>query len=502
MRKILLGTTAVVAAGMLSAVVTPAAAQTAPTVRIGGSMAAYWGYTLQNGRSNNSGLAGGTTQQLTTGSVGGTAQNLGGLAITGPIPAAGGTVGGPLAVGAAPAGIDGATRMGTTDFVVLPAINFLIDAKLANGLAYGAQIALNMNSLEGRQFTQRRSSAPRTTMSIDEAWIYMRHPTFGEIRFGDEDGPVGGLMNAGWITGFGTGGVFGAWEQFGTRAANNRTMTAPGGIGDNSKIVYLSPQYFGFDFGASFSPNLGEGGSSGCPNDIASASCDRAWAFRGASGAGITAAGGSIGARRNEFQLSARYRGEIMPGLGVQASVGYLGSAAARDITNAGASARTMRGLDVWMFGAQASYAGFTVGAAYSTGAFNWFWGNLIRGSRNGQQVTAGIQYTMGPVTVGGNIVSGLFEGGARSAFDPATGAVNALAPGSAGTAMQRRWGWGVGANYRLAPGLDLIAEYAYHSIREPLVNPDINLAGAAAAANAGRRAQTQVLLVGTRLAF
>lgn len=479
MRKILLGTTAVVAAGMLSAVATPAVAQTAPTVRIGGSMAAYWGYTLQTGRNNASGT-GGTTQALATGSVPTTS-------------AAVATAGA--------AAIDGATRMGTTDFAVLPAINFLVDAKLANGLAYGAQIALNMNSAEGRQFTQRRSSLPRNTVSIDEAWIYVRHPTFGEVRFGDEDGPVGGLMNAGWITGFGTGGVFGAWEQFATRAANNRTMTAPGGIGDNSKIVYLSPQFAGFDFGASFSPNLGEGGSSGCPNDIASASCDRAWAFRGASGSGITAAGGSIGARRNEFQLSARYRGNFS-GVGVQASVGYLGSAAARDITNAGASARTMRGLDVWMFGAQASYMGVTVGAAYTTGAFNWFWGNLIRGSRNAQQVTAGITYTMGPVTVGGNIVSGLFEGTARSAFDPATGAVNALAAGAAGTAMQRRWGWGLGMNYRLAPGLDLIAEYAYHSIREPLVNPNINLTGAAATANAGQRAQSQVLLIGTRLAF
>lgn len=479
MRKILLGTTAVVAAGMLSAIATPAVAQTAPTVRIGGSMAAYWGYTLQTGRDNASGT-GGATQGLATGSVPATT-----TAITTPGAAA----------------IDGAARMGTTDFVVLPAINFMVDAKLANGLAYGAQIMLNMNSLEGRQFTQRRTSLPRNTISIDEAWIYVRHPTFGEVRFGDEDGPVGGLMNAGWITGFGTGGVFGAWEQFATRAANNRTVTTPGGIGDNSKIVYLSPQFVGFDFGASFSPNLGEGGSSGCPNDIASASCDRAWAFRGASTAGITAAGGSIGARRNEFQMSARYRGNFS-GVGVQASVGYLGSAAARDITNLGASVRTMRGLDVWMFGAQASYMGVTVGAAYTTGAFNWFWGNLIRGSRNAQQVTAGITYTMGPVTVGGNIVSGLFEGAARSTFDPATGAVNALAAGAAGTAMQRRWGWGVGMNYRLAPGLDLIAEYAYHSIREPLINPNINLTGAAATANAGQRAQSQVLLIGTRLAF
>jgi len=235
-------------------------------VRIGGSMAAYWGYTLQTGR--NITAAPSSVTGLPTGAIG-QATNLE-RSTTAFV--AGNNTG----VGSS------AAYMGTTDFVVLPAINFLVDAKLANGLAYGAAIQLNMNSLEGRQVVQRRASAPRTTVSIDEAWIYLRHPTFGEIRFGDEDGAIG-LMNAGWISGFGTGGVFGAWEQFATRAGQNRTTTTPGGIGDNSKIVYLSPQYFGFDFGASFSPNLGEGGASGCPNDVASGWCDRATAFRGAS---------------------------------------------------------------------------------------------------------------------------------------------------------------------------------------------------------------------------
>ncbi len=490
MRKILLGTTAVVAAGMLSAVATPAVAQTAPTVRIGGSMAAYWGYTLQTGR--NISVAPTSTTGLPTNAIG-QATNLERST---------------AAFGAAPNNTTGqgssAAFMGTTDFVVLPAINFLVDAKLANGLAYGAAIQLNMNSMEGRNIVQRRASAPRTTVSIDEAWIYLRHPTFGEIRFGDEDGAIG-LMNSGWITGFGTGGVFGAWEQFATRAAQNRTTTTPAGIGDNSKIVYLSPQYFGFDFGASFSPNLGEGGSSGCPNDVASGYCDRSTAFRGASGAGITAAGGFLGARRNEFQLTARYRGNFA-GVGVQATVGYLGSGAARDILNSGATIATMRGLDAWMFGAQASYMGVTVGAAYTTGAFNWFWGNLRRGDRNGQQITAGITYTMGPLTVGGNIVSGLFEGASRmGGVDGATGVTAPVAAGTSGAAMQRRWGWGVGMNYTLAPGLDLIAEYAYHSIREPFVQQAAGSAVSATGAlqsQIGGRNQSQVLLVGTRLAF
>ena len=54
MRKILLGTTAVVGAALLGP--SFAAAQEAPTVRIGGFFRAYYGYTQQSGR--NSTIAG------------------------------------------------------------------------------------------------------------------------------------------------------------------------------------------------------------------------------------------------------------------------------------------------------------------------------------------------------------------------------------------------------------------------------------------------------------
>ena len=57
MRKILLGTTAVVSAAFGAAVITPAAAQDAPTVRLGGSIGVYYGYINQNGGNS---LPGGT----------------------------------------------------------------------------------------------------------------------------------------------------------------------------------------------------------------------------------------------------------------------------------------------------------------------------------------------------------------------------------------------------------------------------------------------------------
>jgi hypothetical protein len=59
-----------------------------------------------------------------------------------------------------------------------------------------------------------------------------------------------------------------------------------------------------------------------------------------------------------------------------------------------------------------------------------------------------------------------------------------------------RRWGMGAGANYRLAPGMDLIAEYIYYSVREQGRDLDPNRQGIQS------RAFSNVFLTGVRLAF
>lgn len=472
MRKILLGTTAVLG----SALVAPAAfAQAAPTVRIGGSVQAYFGYIQQSSAQSDPGLG---SNVPTTGS--------------------GGQSAGPGAPFTAGTGTNFA-RLGKTDIVTIPQFSVIVTGKLANGLTYGANIDLTFNNQEGRAVLQQRNGFSRTAPAVDEAWISVAHPRFGQVRFGDEDGVMGGLMNSGWITGFGTGGVFGVWENFQTRQGGNRTQTAPGGLGDNSKIVYMTPQFFGFDFGASFAPNFGSGGQNGCVNDVNTSWCDRAIAFTGATGASIPVAGGEMAARRNEYQLAARWRGNLA-GVGLAATVGYIGSGTARDMTLTGGQVRTLNGLDVWQAGVQASFMGFTAGAAYFRGNTNFFWGNTIRGARDAEQLTAGLSYTAGPVTIGANFVSGLFEGGDPSTFSTTTGAVTRTAPPAPGAstnlASMRRWGIGVGANYRLAPGLDLIAEYVHHSIREQGRDLDPARFGTQS------RSFSNVFLVGSRLAF
>lgn len=483
MRKILLGTTAVVSAVVGAAVMAPqASAQEAPTVRLGGFFQALYGYTNQTGQQSitSTGLplgVGGST----TGAV---------------MPVAGNSN---VAVPATTS--TSIARAGKHDISTNAGIDVIVNGKLANGLTYGAQVSLNSNSLEGRQVVGSRSSAGKTTVAIDEMYAFIAHPRFGQVRMGDEDGVMGGLMNSGWVQGFGTGGVHGSWENFVSRQGAGRTTTAPGGVGDSSKILYMSPQWAGFDFGASFAPNYNGGAGTGCPNEGQSGYCDRAYAFTGARGVGIPAAGGDFAVRRNEYQLAARWRGNV-GGVGIAGTIGYIGAGAARDLTPGGQQTRVFNNLSVWQAGIQGSYAGFTLGANYSYGDYNFFWGNTIRGDRPGEQLVVGGQYVAGPITVGANFVTGLFEGLTRTGFSETNTSLTftsgrPTAPGTSnGSASMRRWGMGAGANYRLAPGMDLIAEYVYYSIREQGRDLDANRPGIQS------RSFSNVFMTGVRLAF
>jgi hypothetical protein len=481
MRKILLGTTAVVGAALLGPSL--AQAQEAPTVRIGGFFRSYYGYIQQTG-----------TESVTNNTI---PTNVSG-------------VGANQAPDASNPSNHRA-RLGKHDFSTNAEVHVFVNGKAANGLTYGAVIEINFDQQEGRSIDQRRGSTGKTTAALDEAYAFIAMPQLGQIRFGDEDGPLGGLMNAGVITNFGTGGIYGEWEDFVTRQRAARTQTAPGGLGDNTKIIYLSPQFFGFDFGASFAPNYNEGADTGCTNDVASGWCDRAYAFTGASNFGIAAAGPNQAARRNEYQLAARWRGSF-GGVGLAIAGGYIGSTAARELTPGplgpvpgGTQHRVFNNLNVWTIGAQATAYGFTVGANWTYGDANFFWGNTFRGDRPMNQYMVGLSYTNGPFTIGANYVFGTFEGGSRSSYNPAAAGVgsttglvpNSCAPGASCTlASMRRWGYGIGGNYRLAPGLDLIAEWVSYRVFERNRDLDPVQPGIQSRANA------DVFLTGVRLAF
>lgn len=501
MRKILLGTTAVVGAVLMGP--EPVSAQQAPTVRIGGYFRALYGNTQQTSASGNN-----IPTQVTAG------DSLGIAVIpttsTAIVPVAGGgfvqvpTVGGigTTAAGGA-AGGTGANqitsqgnvpiRNGKNDFSTDAEVHVFVNGKAANGLTYGAVIEIQFDGNEGTARTARRSASSKTAADLDEAYAFIATPALGQVRFGDEDGPVGGLMTTGIVTNFGTGGVYGDFEDFVIRSGP-RTQTAPGSIGDNTKLVYLSPQFFGFDFGASFAPNSNEGADTGCIQNGPSYTCDRAYAFPGATTLGTRTNNTPL--RLNEYQGMLRWRGSLA-GIGLAASGGFIGSGAIKDMTIANGQASTLNGLEVWMAGLQATAYGFTVGAHYQQGKSNFFWQPVVKGDQDMSQIFAGGSYTAGPFTIGANYVFGTYAGAAGHTFNRNNGAITRNANATNGT--QRRWGYGVGANYRLAPGLDLVAEYVGYRIAERGVDLD----GIAAANNGIQdRIRADVFMLGTRLAF
>ena len=505
MRKILLGTTAVIGAALLAptgafaqdggggARVSPLVNPNAPdgasygrtggpalqpgdiTVRVGGYFAAWYSHVTQSNPNSTNALV----------AVNGNSSN-------------GSSVGTNTA---SPQTTNGSAKTGKNDFSSDAEIHIYVDGKSANGLRYGAVLELSFNGNEGTGVASgARTYALKTAGFIDEYYAYAAFPGLGQIRFGDEDGAFG-LMATGVVTGFGTGGVYGSWQNNVIRP--NRTTTSPGDLGDNTKIIYLSPQLYGFDFGASLALNSNGGANNGCNLSYATFSCDRTYAYTGATGNRIQPYS-DVPQRRLENQVVLRYRTEIA-GVGLAAHFAHIGWSAIRDMTVSGTVVSTLRPGNVWSAGLQASAYGFTLGGNFQWGQANYFWGSQERGDQNMWQWNVGATYTTGPFTIGSNAFWGNYAGANGFTFNQTTGAYAKAT--TAATNAQRRSGIAVGANYRLAPGMDLVAEYVRHRVFEKGNNIPGSASGDGVASSLGSgpgvdRLRADVILVGTRIAF
>lgn len=133
MRKLLLGTTAVVGAALLS---TGASAQTAPTVRIGGYFDFSYNFISDNAdRGTQAG---------------------------------------------------GAQRPRTSDFRSDMEIHVRVSGKTAGGIGYGAVIELQNDNFGG--------SGSGTGVDTDETWLFVTSPTLGTVRFGDTDSAAAAMQ--------------------------------------------------------------------------------------------------------------------------------------------------------------------------------------------------------------------------------------------------------------------------------------------------------------------
>jgi predicted porin len=296
-----------------------------------------------------------------------------------------------------------------------------------------------------------------TGVDFDEMYGFFKG-TWGEFRFGQEDSAASLMIVRAPAAGALGGDA--VWDEFVSNAglaAGSPYVTS--GINDGNdatKVIYLSPQFFGFDVGVSYAANAGEGERVDTQRDRLTVD--------------------------NEVSVAARYRGTV-GGVGLQLGAGAMW---------ADAPARTptaeFESVSAYFFGAQLAAFGFAIGGEYAFGKYN---GASVgrtairKGLDDSSHWLAGATYTLGSVVLGAVYGNGTQDNG--------------------GTLKDRdHTVWGVGVLYNLAPGLGLYA--AYNSIQDE--NVPINAPNAASTAanlatfNGSNTRNIDVLLAGIRLAF
>ena len=350
-----------------------------------------------------------------------------------------------------------------------------VDAMAANGLRYGAAIELRQNyAAAGQAETLTNGGTGNTsnqTVYVRRAFAYIAADQFGIVRLGEMDGLIGTYDEGGATT-----GVF--LSPSGTIVGGNLEAALPGNATmlpyfaaqsgneyGNTKIVYLSPSFYGFDFGVQYAPNPFNGyqaepidgscpsaAGTGCPNVASS----------------TTPLSGSV--VQNQYAVGARYQGKLGPAA-VLAYAVYMGSGHT-NYTGApiatGVGTGTLSGkfdnLSLGMFGANVTMDGLSVFGNIMTGQFNGILAAKPDGAPDATGFGAGLKYAFGPYTIGA----------VYSQFD-SQGAWNLT-----GVSQRHEWVFSPAATYSPAPGLTFYLDYVYSQRHQGDFNFATNAVGTA----------------------
>jgi predicted porin len=291
-------------------------------------------------------------------------------------------------------------------------IRFLARGKADNGLAYGFDVEVQ---------TQTNDST-----NADEVWFFIDSPSFGRIEIGDQDDAPDRMMidgadaqagRGGNNVGTDTGGVIGRTEL---ATIDSATITRSG---DSSKVIYFTPRFSGFQFGASFTPDTGMDG--GEDANRSGSNFTDVWGF------GVNYQNTFSGAR---VTVAATYQ-------------------------TGGNEDDTLEGVDIWGVGGQVVYAGFTFAAGYANS------GDTLRskadtaaGADGGNWWNVGLMYTTGK-------------------WDFSVGYFAGAASNPSGTPDSESMVAAISATYRVAPGWVLAGDVATfdYQTREATAGADVD---------------------------
>jgi hypothetical protein len=432
-----------------------------------------------------------------------------------------GTPGGPatIAPGAAtPAGTilgnngSGVVKLDPQAIDSFARLYFGADGMATNGLRYGAAIEIRQN------FTGQISNAASSgasgyssleTLFVRRAFTYVAGEQWGLLRVGQADGVIGIFDNGVTTFQFLPSGNLNGGDLQGNAPQNATVpffaLAQAGNEYGNAKLVYLSPQIAGFDFGFQYAPNTSNGNGLGGSNNALNGSIIGAGTGTGLSCAvansgcpTLSSGPGSLDGSRamNQTVLGVRYQGAFS-GLGVLAYgawefSGHADYSGPASTTAAGAAnlglvtgskfTGNYDGLNFGSGGLALTYAGFTVG------------GNIIGGRLNGQLALTpqggapevayllGAKYVAGPFTVGVVAEHGDYQGAQQMT----------------GLTQRRARGIDAGLSYTVAPGYTVWAEYMYQDIYQG----GVNMISGALASNANNDIKSQGVMIGNVVNF
>jgi len=390
---------------------------------------------------------------------------------------------------------------------------FGADAMATNGLRYGAAIELREN-FTGQVSSNGSSGASgytsTETMFVRRAFTYVAGDQWGIVRAGQADGLISIFDNGVTTFQFLPSGNLNGGDLQNQPSAVPPAFVFLGQAGNeygNTKVVYLSPQIAGFDFGLQYAPNTSNGiavsGSSagglasglagsgvgtgnGC--SVANTGCPSL-----SSGPGVQDGSRSI----NQTAVGVRYQGKFgdvgLLAYGVYEFSGhanYTGSVSAATLGTTTVTGSKFNGsydgLSVGSGGLALTYAGFTVGGNVVGGAMNGQLGLKPKGGANLLGVLAGVKYVAGPFTAG--IVAEEF-------WEQGTVTLS-------GVTQRRGRAIDAGVSYTVAPGYQVWLEYLWNDQTQNANNFITGAVGSAAGAGANNNIRGQGFIIGNVVNF
>ncbi|HEY0185463.1 MAG TPA: hypothetical protein VGC09_21895 [Rhodopila sp.] len=384
------------------------------------------------------------------------------------------------------------------------------DGLAANGLRYGAAAEIRENfesgvlspnmggtstGLNGAQTAfggggtvpSVSGMTSAQTLFVRRSFAYLAGDRVGLVRIGVTDGVVGLFDNCVFTSGCWDAGVGGAGFGGGLQATSATGAVGSGGMPwlaqqgteyGNNKIVYLTPQFFGFDFGVQYAPSMGNDLSNGATTDP-----NRPTTCNQASAACISLSSGDNSQRwYNQVGVGGRFQ-QTFGAVDVKL-YGFYETAGKEDLTTGGtfgtyitpAASRLLQGaatatgtgtpagillnqragnaanqlrydnLNFYQAGLAVTAMNFTAAVSYVGGAYNGQLSMRPTGGANENALLYGLTYANGPLTAGVDV-----------------GVVDSQGDGRlVGFSQRREFEVVFGGSYRLAPGVQMVAEYQY----------------------------------------